>query len=288
MAERRAAEALKRLRKGEKIARREAKLPYNGAEGVPIREEVLLRDRDEVITRNAYGAQCLNTPQALFADIDFTPRESGALGFGVFIVLAMLTAVLSFWLNSWLVALMLSALTLVLTVSLPPLLARVALTMRGGADVLFDKRLARFLQTHPDWAIRVYRTPAGMRLLATHRPFDADEPAVTEFFRAMHVDPVYALMCRNQKCFRARLSAKPWRIGITDHMKPQPGVWPVHPERMAQRNSWITRYEAIAADFAACHFVEALGSGMVHEAVRGALELHDARSGALVPDKPLA
>lgn len=46
-------------------------MAYNGAQGVPIREEVLERHGDTVITRNGYGAKCLNTPDVLFADVDF-------------------------------------------------------------------------------------------------------------------------------------------------------------------------------------------------------------------------
>ena len=71
MAGRRAQDGLKRIAAGESLFRREPKIPYNGAEGVPIREEVLSRQDDVVITRNSYGAHCLNTPDVLFADIDF-------------------------------------------------------------------------------------------------------------------------------------------------------------------------------------------------------------------------
>jgi len=67
MAERRADEAIGRIVAGANIPRREPKVPYNGAQGVPIREEVLQRLGDDVVTRNAYGAYRLNMPCALFA-----------------------------------------------------------------------------------------------------------------------------------------------------------------------------------------------------------------------------
>jgi hypothetical protein len=35
--------------------------------GVPIREEILSRHGSAILTRNLYGAQCLNTPDVLFA-----------------------------------------------------------------------------------------------------------------------------------------------------------------------------------------------------------------------------
>jgi hypothetical protein len=61
MAELRASDALNRIISGERLNRREPKAAYNGAEGVPIREETLSRCEPEVITRNAYGAHCLNS-----------------------------------------------------------------------------------------------------------------------------------------------------------------------------------------------------------------------------------
>ncbi|NDF01697.1 MAG: hypothetical protein EB034_26050, partial [Verrucomicrobia bacterium] len=61
-AQARADEALERLLAGEKLDRREPKVAYNGAEGVPIREEIIAEHGTDVITRNSYGALCLNTP----------------------------------------------------------------------------------------------------------------------------------------------------------------------------------------------------------------------------------
>ena len=71
MADARAEEALQQILTGAKLTRRERRAAYNGAQGVPIREEVVARHGDVVITRNAYGARCLNTPDVMFADVDF-------------------------------------------------------------------------------------------------------------------------------------------------------------------------------------------------------------------------
>ena len=77
MADARARESLQRILTGAPAQRREPKVPYNGAEGVPIREEIVSRHGDEVITRNSYGARCLNTPKVLFVDVDFTTGGNG-------------------------------------------------------------------------------------------------------------------------------------------------------------------------------------------------------------------
>src|ERR1051325_3351768 len=87
MADARAHEALARLLRGEKLPRRELKRAYNGSEGGPIREEIGAGYADTRLTRNSYGAVCLNTPNVLFADIDFTDQPSGALVRPVVVVL---------------------------------------------------------------------------------------------------------------------------------------------------------------------------------------------------------
>ncbi len=118
-------------------------------------------------------------------------------------------------------------------------------------------------------------TPGGLRLLATHQPFDASDPEVRKFFSAVGTDPVYVRMCANQQCFRARLTTKPWRIGIAAHLRPRPGVWPVDADKLQVRKQWVAQYEQAASAFAACRFVETVGSGSVHGDLRKVVELHD-------------
>jgi len=64
-ADARADEALEQLWQGDAIPRVESRRPYHGAEGTPIREEIVARQGETIITRNSYGAQCLNTPDVL-------------------------------------------------------------------------------------------------------------------------------------------------------------------------------------------------------------------------------
>ena len=111
--------------------------------------------------------------------------------------------------------------------------------------------------------------------MATHQLFAPGDPQVKAFFDAIGVDKVYAAMCPNQQCFRARLTPKPWRIGIAAHMKPRPGVWPVAPERRPERDRWIADYEAASRGYAACRFLEAVGTGAVHIDVETVRRLHD-------------
>jgi hypothetical protein len=148
-------------------------------------------------------------------------------------------------------------------------------------------RIRDFSTGNPSWGLRVYRTPAGFRVLASHATFAANQPEVAECFSALGVDPTYARMCFNQQCFRARLTAKPWRMGRASKQRPPYGVWPVKPELLPKRAAWAAKYERAAANFAACHFIETLGNGVVHPDARGVIELHDSQSRAM-SELPLA
>jgi len=280
MADTRADEALARVLSGERLNRRERRVAYNGAQGVPIREEVVQRVGDTVITRNSYGARCLNSPNVLFADIDLKSGESlvtscapGCLA--VLLAIAVGSAYGSVWLGLIAWCATFAAVWLALRVG------KVAVaSLRSNPLDRAMQRVRTFVDQHREWNVRVYRTPAGLRLLATHALLSPTSDDVYAFFRAVKADPIYVQMCRNQQCFRARLTAKPWRIGIDDHIRPRRQAWPIDPEKLADRAAWVTNYEHRAAAFAACAFVEELGSGSVHPQVAGVVRLHDDLSNA--------
>lgn len=279
-ADQRTREAFERIASGETLSRRERKRAYNGADGIPIREEIVERHGDTVITRNGYGARCLNTPDVMFMDIDFeTPLTGSALGyaFGPALIAGLLAGYAGrSWLGGLLVALVVFGVAW-----------RIGLKKKRGesdGNLAPEKRAAKrigvFLQAHPEWHLRVYRTPAGFRLLAMHDVFSPGDPEVADCFAQLGVDKVYARMCVNQNCFRARVTAKPWRIGIDEHLRPRPGVWPVAPDKLPLRDAWVARYEQAAQGHAACQFLEAVGSSAVHPSAAAVQRVHDALSQA--------
>ncbi|GAB3336750.1 hypothetical protein [Marilutibacter aestuarii] len=274
-ADARAREAMDRIHAGETLRRIEPKVAYNGAEGVPIREEIVLRDGDSVVSRNGYGALCLNTPDVLFADIDFPTRASRRLWWGLFASLALagIVGVAAKGSTGWIVVVLVAA--LVATAGLADPLHRAWQALRGGAEKAALGRVRRFVATHPEWHLRAYRTPAGLRVLAMHRRFAPDAPEVSALFEALGTDPLYVRMCQRQHCFRARVSPKPWRIGIDRHLRPRPGVWPVAADRLPERVAWVAAYEAAARSHASCRFVEAIGSATVDPGAESVRALHD-------------
>ncbi len=289
MADSRVQDALQRLLSGEKLERRESKVPYNGADGVPIREEIVERhlagsntgSDDIIITRNSYGARCLNTPNVFFADIDFeSPSGCGFVFTALFLLLAATAgfAVAVRPKPAW--VLLTIALAVVLSPFLGIFLQAVLVKLKGGTKTAVIAAIRGVSGKNPSWNFRLYETPAGLRLLATHQTFAPQSAEVAACFKALGTDPIYAQMCIKQNCFRARVSAKPWRIGITENLRPRPGVWPVQEQHMPMREAWVREYEAKASAFAACKFVEQIGSGAVHADVAATISLHDVLCGA--------
>ncbi len=274
-ADARVREALDRILHGEKLNRRELKVPYNGAEGVPIREEILAEHGNTIITRNSYGAHCLNTPDVLFADVDFPESPAPRLVL-IFSILVFLPTTWFLWQYGagWRLILV-PIVALFFGFIFAGWFHRARTLLAGGIEKYARRRIEAYAAKHPECRLRLYRTPSGFRVLAMHRLFDPGEPAVADFFTALGTDPVYVRMCLRQRCFRARLTPKPWRIGITEHSRPRPGVWPLRPEALPARQAWVARYEQASTAYAACHFVADLGQGLPHDTVRMVQQLHD-------------
>ncbi len=276
MADARTEEALQKFLTGEKLEKYEPKMAYNGADGVPIREEIVDRLGENVLTRNSYGALCINSPDVFFIDVDFSEhRPFRYLTRAIFFVFVILSA-LAYWNEG-------RGLIFYIAISstgiLPGILAgwirKAHLKMKGGHERVAMGKIESFTATRLFWNLRIYRTPNGLRLLAAHRTFSPADPEVEETFEALGSDPMYRMMCLKQQCFRARVSPKPWRIGIGNHLRPRPGVWPVKPKYLPARNEWIVHYEKVSKGFSSCNYLETRGNGKVHPAIAPVMEWHD-------------
>lgn len=274
-AEARAREAFDRIASGAPLRRSEPKVPYNGADGLPIREEIIARHEDMVITRNTYGAWCLNTPNVLFVDVDFEKEVTIGNWIMVAVPLVILSFGLAWFFGYWAILGAGAAVALLASYSIVLVLRKMGDRLHGGPERHSMQKIEAFMAAHPAWQARIYRTPAGHRVLMTHRTFDPAEQAVADCFAALSADPDYVRMCKNQKCFRARIKPKPWRIGISAHMRPRPGVWPVAPERLPVRQQWIEKYEAAAEGYAACRFIKTIGTTLSDPVAEKVQIIHD-------------
>lgn len=273
MADTRARETFDRMLAGETLSRSEPRVPYD-AEGLPIREQIVERDGDIVITRNSYGARCLNSPNVLFADVDFDEPKStwNKYYFLAALLAAAIAGVVSRNIGVFLVA---SIFAIGIAVNLAKTRGRQLHRANGGPEQRARAPIDAFVAAHPDWHLRLYRTPNGFRLLAMHRVFDPNDPTVVEFFKAIGADPYYALLCQRQHCFRARVSPKPWRIDIDESRMPRPRWWPIDADRLIERERWVAVYERKSEAYASCRFVESLGSRDYVSQTQAVQRLHD-------------
>lgn len=211
----------------------------------PMREEVVEALPDAVITRNRYGALVLNTARAMFVDIDLPPERKPSL-------------VQRMWPG------------------------RVANHADGIEERLAE--IERTLRQHdPSFGCRVYRTPAGLRLLMTHKEGEPTGQETQAMMQALGSDPLYVRLCQRQACFRARLTPKPWRMGM-----PAPTAsWPyVDASAESRHRDWLRRYDSGRKKYAACAYLRTLGSTTVLPSLAPIVHLHDAR--ALQNGVPLA
>jgi hypothetical protein len=223
----------------------------------PAREQILREISDgnvlsAVITRNSYGSQVLNTARVMFVDIDLPqppgPKRTGGF-FGIIFGKPKPPP--------------------------PP-------DPKPENDALAQVEM--WTANNFGWGWRVYRTRSGLRLLATQGTMEADSPKTDEIFQALGTDPLYRKLCKNQKCFRARLTPKPWRC---DSGCGKPPRWPWTEREEKKFKKWEASYNEASADWATCAFVRQIGSAAAHPEVQPIIQLHDEAT-RVGSDLPLA
>lgn len=206
----------------------------------PMREEVLREfpgtdDKPAgALTRNSYGSIVLNTARLAFVDVD-TPIGS----------------VSGFFTN---------------------LFGRKKLDPQSALEEKLSAMLRAWIAARPDWCWRMYRTCAGVRLMAVHRPLAPDDALVLEAFNQFGADRLYRALCKTQQCFRARLTPKPWRCDVD---KPPYGwPWP-DAEVETHFREWEREYVEKTAPFATCRLLDEFGSAPAAPEFSDMIETHD-------------
>ncbi len=206
----------------------------------PLREAITADRGKEVgvITRNAYGAAVLNAANAMFVDIDFKDE-------GKFSLSAQLQK------------------------------------LRGSAgpsqEQLALAKLEQWAARNVGLGLRVYRTAAGLRGLITNELFDPTQESALGILRELESDRLYIRLCREQGCFRARLTAKPWRCGVPNPPSKYP--WENVDVELRYR-TWEEKYKATASRYAACRLLKQIGNPEVHPDIAPVLAIHDQRAAA--------
>lgn len=234
LAQARVQEIVAKVQRGETLNR------YSYGER-PLREETIQAINSTenkelgIITRNAYGALVLNATQAMFIDIDFEEEGVGS-----------------------------------------SLAAQLRKLSGRAAPPTQEQRVLQSLQQwtarNPGVGLRVYRTAGGVRGLITNELFDPTQDRTQQILREFNSDPLYTKLCRDQQCFRARLSPKPWSCDIES----PPARYPWEDAR-AETNYrvWEERYNNAASRYDVCRLLAQIGSTEVHPEIEPILSAHD-------------
>lgn len=160
-------------------------------------------------------------------------------------------------------------------------------TAGGGdpsvAEVLACEPVWEFARNHPGLGVRIYRTRAGLRVVVTGAQAPPLSDRARDLLTELRSDPLYVELCATHDSYRARLTPKPFRLGVPA----LPVSWPCA-DAAAERAwlRWVDAYDEASRGWSTCRLISA--SGPVPDADEQRLvELHDERSRVDVRD-PLA
>lgn len=230
----------------ERVTRGEPPGAYEYADR-PIKEEIIRHVTEgdtlaALITRNRYGALVLNSANVLFADVDFPPP--GASGLVEWFVLAFS--------------------------------ARKKAEKRQAMVMQTAQFIADWAQRNPARPFRLYRTPRGMRLLFVDKLYEPTSEEALATLRDLRADPLYIKLTQKQECFRARLTAKPWRCGCPNPPNAYP--WETEETKRVFRK-WEAGYAEKSAKFRACEFIREFGRPADIPAIKAVVAAHDQEAG---------
>ncbi len=134
------------------------------------------------------------------------------------------------------------------------------------------EKIKNYQMKHPELSIKVYETFAGLRFAVTNKLYSPEEPQVKHMFNQLDVDPLYMRLCKQQICFRARLSPKPWRINMA-----RPGSRFPRASEQQQKDFdlWLKNYSLASARITTAKLLASFGSAKMHADVESVLKIHD-------------
>ena len=136
----------------------------------------------------------------------------------------------------------------------------------------FVDRIRAFQTENKSFAFVVYETSAGLRFVITNREVPPEDKEVQLLFDTLKVDRLYTRLCKTQVCFRARLTPKPWRIG----MDRPASRFPNRSDRERRDfQSWLEIYTEKSEGASAARRIAEIGTGRMLPSVQQVLEYHD-------------
>lgn len=270
-----------------------------------------------IVTRNSYGAQVANVDNIAIIDVDnddllrhiypddynhhgFMPaflvnqsNPASKIKIWFFVIVFILIASIIAWLGLswlWLLVVMFGATVYLWQQASVKDKARAQKYADDAASLLpyMTDLIKKRIANHPTECFRLYQTPAGFRIIATHDVVSPSDNVVEGWFAYFHADTNYVRLCQVQQCFRARITAKPWRMSEVENKKlakdiPAKDFWfgsentdidssiEQRQHELKARKQWMADYDKYAKNYRACHYVESMvGKEVARESGSGA------------------
>ncbi len=223
----------------------------------PMREAVIREGNDDgsgnldfIITQNIYGCYVINTEKMMFVDIDISPEEAAPASDSI------VSKVFGFLFGS------------------PVVKKEEAVTPdpRAASEEKHIELLKKMAASDPDLSARVYRTFAGLRYIVTNREYDPAADETVNILNSLKCDPMYVRLCGVQKTFRARLTPKSWRCGVSNIHISYPYENAVYEKIIGD---WMKQYNAAGRTHATCRYLFTVGSGSVDRSFEEMINIHD-------------
>lgn len=130
-----------------------------------------------------------------------------------------------------------------------------------------------FSSRHPEHSLTLYETHSGLRVFITSDEYAPQSEAAGTILERLQSDKLYQKLCLSQKCYRARLTPKPWRCG----MNRPPHSFPREtPEQQGAFGRWLLEYTRKSRGHTVCKRIAALGPEKMTDTAKKILTAHDA------------
>lgn len=190
-----------------------------------------------IVSRNHYGCLVLNTPSVFFADVD---KPAGSNVTNPFLSILKMFGV------------------------------------QPKPTKSFEENLIDNIELHcrqdSSIGLRLYRTTNGYRILLTSEQIPSRAARSRNLLQSLQADRLYITLCKSQDCYRARLTPKPWRCGLTT----PPCRFPFLTESQKHKfQQWLDSYEERIQQYATCALIGQFGSTHVEPTIEKIVKLHD-------------
>jgi len=133
-------------------------------------------------------------------------------------------------------------------------------------------KIEAYQKKNPNISIKVYETYAGLRFVVTNKTYNPMDAAVESLFSDLHVDPLYKRLCKQQTCFRARLTPKPWRLNLE---RPASRFPRGSGKMQNDFEDWLKKYQLSSANKSVVNTLASFGTSAMHPDVEKVLRVHD-------------